>query len=197
MIYLKTTRKVTILGKLNQILLISLIILVAYDTATANQIKPSLLIYNDQRYIVESETIRIVTAYNAGDPNQTDDTPCISANGENLCEALARGERRCAANFVPLGTSLHVDKFGVCVVTDRTNKRYRNRVDIAMQKDEYHKARRFGRQRLHVKILVNKQPATIRLVLKEVKILMPPIIAMTSLDGRLIIHDGEPIGPIT
>ena len=180
MIYLKTTRKVTILGKLNQILLISLIILVAYDTATANQIKPSLLIYNDQRYIVESETIRIVTAYNAGDPNQTDDTPCISANGENLCEALARGERRCAANFVPLGTSLHVDKFGVCVVTDRTNKRYRNRVDIAMQKDEYDKARRFGRQRLPVKVLVNNQVPTIKLLLKEVKILMPPIILAIS-----------------
>jgi 3D (Asp-Asp-Asp) domain-containing protein len=197
MTYLKIRLKGSILGKLNEILFVLLIILATYDTAAANQLKSSLLIYNDQQYIVESETIRIVTAYNAGDPNQTDDTPCVSADGENLCRALAKGEKRCAANFVPLGTSLHVDKFGVCVVTDRTNKRYRNRVDIAMQKDEYDKARRFGRQKLHVRILVNKQPATIRLVLKEVKILMPPIISMTSSDGRLIIHDGGPIGPIT
>ena len=28
-----------------------------------------------------------------------------------------------------------------------------NRVDIAMHKNEYHKARRFGRQKLHVKII--------------------------------------------
>ena len=41
----------------------------------------------------------------------------------------------------------------VCLVTDRTNKRYRNRVDIAMQKDEYHKARQFGRQKLTVKVI--------------------------------------------
>ena len=88
---------------------------------------------------------------------QTDDTPCISANGENLCEALAKGLKRCAANFVPLNSRLYVDKIGVWLVTDRANKRYRNRVDIAMQKSEYHKALQFGRQRLHVKII---QPTT-------------------------------------
>jgi 3D (Asp-Asp-Asp) domain-containing protein len=105
------------------------------------------------RFIVLSETIRVVTAYNAGDPRQTDDSPCISANGENICHALAKGEKRCAANFVPLGSSLYVDKIGVCLVTDRTNKRYRNRVDIAMKKNEYQQARRFGRQKLKVKII--------------------------------------------
>ncbi len=102
---------------------------------------------------MRSETIRVVTAYNAGDPRQTDDTPCIAANGENICKALAKGKKRCAANFVPLGSHLHVDKIGVCLVTDRTNKRYRNRVDIAMQKHEYHKARQFGRQKLTVKVI--------------------------------------------
>ena len=91
-----------------------------------------------------------------GCPRQTDDTPCISANGENICRALAQGEMRCAANFVPLGSHLYVDKIGVCLVTDRMNRRYRNRVDIAMQKDEYRKARRFGKQKLHVKILDSK-----------------------------------------
>jgi 3D (Asp-Asp-Asp) domain-containing protein len=105
---------------------------------------------------VRSETIRIVTAYNVGDPRQTDNTPCISANGENICKALAKGKKRCAANFVPLGTRLHVEKVGVCLVTDRTNKRYRNRVDIAMKKNEYPKARQFGRQKLKVKILADR-----------------------------------------
>jgi 3D (Asp-Asp-Asp) domain-containing protein len=46
-----------------------------------------------------------------------------------------------------------MEKIGVCLVTDRTNKRYRNRVDIAMQRDEYQKARKFGRQKLTVKII--------------------------------------------
>jgi 3D (Asp-Asp-Asp) domain-containing protein len=119
----------------------------------ADPIQPSSLAYKEQHYVVRSETIRVVTAYNAGDPRQTDDTPCIAANGENICKALANGKKRCAANFVPLGSHLHVDKVGVCLVTDRTNKRYRNRVDIAMKKDEYHKARRFGRQKLTVKII--------------------------------------------
>ena len=139
-------------------LFISLLILVACGaTATADLANSSLLIYNNQQFIVKSESIRIVTAYNAGDPRQTDDTPCISANGENLCEALARGQKRCAANFVPLNSRLYVDNFGVCLVTDRTNKRYRNRVDIAMQKNEYHKAIQFGLQKLQVKII---QPVT-------------------------------------
>jgi 3D (Asp-Asp-Asp) domain-containing protein len=129
------------------------IVLLFYNTAQADSIKLASLTPKDQDYIVRSETIRVVTAYNAGDPRQTDDTPCIAANGENICKALAKGKKRCAANFVPLGSHLHVDKVGVCLVTDRTNKRYRNRVDIAMQKNEYHKARQFGRQKLIVKVI--------------------------------------------
>jgi 3D (Asp-Asp-Asp) domain-containing protein len=49
---------------------------------------------------------------------------------------------------------LCVDKIGVCLVTDRTNRRYHNRVDIAMQKHAYRKARQFGQQKLHVKIIM-------------------------------------------
>lgn len=109
---------------------------------------------------VVSETIRIVTAYNAGDPAQNQGDPCISANGENLCQALSEGKKRCAANFVPLGTKLYVDKYGIFVVTDRTNKRYRNRVDIAMKLDEIHKAKQFGKKRLNVKILKNRKDSS-------------------------------------
>jgi 3D (Asp-Asp-Asp) domain-containing protein len=134
--------------------IISIIVLLFCVTTNADQSDSSLLVHINQGYIVKSETIRVVTAYNAGDPRQTDGTPCISANGENLCMALEKGQMRCAANFVPLGSHLYIDKIGVCLVTDRTNKRYRNRVDIAMRKNEYQKARRFGRQKLHVKIIV-------------------------------------------
>ena len=104
-------------------------------------------------YQVVSETVRFVTAYNVGDPRQCWGDPCISANGENICAALDLGMRRCAANFVPLGTELFIQEYGICVVTDRTNRRYRNRVDIAMKLNEYWKAKKFGKQRLFVKIL--------------------------------------------
>ena len=104
-------------------------------------------------YVVKSQTIRYVTAYNVGDEGQTDDTPCIGAANTNLCEALARGEKHCAANFVKLGTKLHIQNVGLCIVTDRMNKRYRNRVDIAMPKEDYKKALTFGCQKLIVRIL--------------------------------------------
>ena len=103
--------------------------------------------------VVVSETIRIITAYNAGDPTQNHGNPCIAASGENLCKALSTGKKRCAANFVPLGTRLYIEKYGIFEVTDRTNRRYRNRVDIAMKLDEIHKAKQFGKQKLNVKIL--------------------------------------------
>jgi len=152
----KEKGKILNLAKSTKSLFILLIIFTALDIAYADPMMSLLLYPKTQDYKVKSETIRVVTAYNVGDPRQTDNTPCISANGENICRALADGEMRCAANFVPLGSRLHVDKIGVCLVTDRMNKRYRNRVDIAMRKDEYRKALRFGRQKLHVKILDNK-----------------------------------------
>ncbi len=133
---------------------IAAIMVAVCSVAHADDIDPPLLVYKNQRYVVESETIRVVTAYNAGDPAQTDDSPCISASGEDLCAALELGRKRCAANFVPLGSKLYVDKIGVCLVTDRTNSRYRHRVDIAMPRNAYHRARRFGRQKLNVKIIL-------------------------------------------
>ena len=98
-------------------------------------------------------TIREVTAYNVGDPKQNYGNPCISANGENICAALAKGLRRCAANFVPFGTKLRIEKHGYCTVTDRMNKRYKNRVDIAMKLNEKGRALKFGLQRLKVEIV--------------------------------------------
>jgi 3D (Asp-Asp-Asp) domain-containing protein len=149
----KEKGKIAKLSMIAKSLYILLINFLAFGIASADPMASPILVHKDQLYKVRSETIRVVTAYNVGDPRQTDDTPCISANGENICRALAEGEMRCAANFVPLGSHLYVDKIGVCLVTDRMNRRYRNRVDIAMQKEEYHKALRFGKQKLHVKIL--------------------------------------------
>lgn len=105
-------------------------------------------------------SIREVTAYNVGDPEQNHGNPCISANGENICVALNTGFKRCAANFVPFGTQLYIATYGVCTVTDRMNSRYRNRVDIAMKKTEKDKALQFGLKKLKVTILGSSNPKT-------------------------------------
>lgn len=102
---------------------------------------------------IASEAIRRVSAYNVGVPAQTDSSPCISANGEDICRTVALGYKRCAANFVPLGTDLLIDNFGQCKVVDRMNSRYPNSVDIAMSADEIKRARQFGIQKLNIKIL--------------------------------------------
>ena len=97
--------------------------------------------------------VREVTAYNVGDPYQTDNTPCISANGENICAALELGYKRCAANFVPFGTILRIQNYGECMVTDRMNSRYKNRVDIAFPLSKRREALNFGIQKLLVEIV--------------------------------------------
>ena len=95
---------------------------------------------------------RYVTAYNVGVVAQTDDTPCVGASGDNLCELVNQGINICAANFVRLGTIIEIEGFGTCVVLDRMNKRYTSRVDIAMGPDEIAKAKSFGLQRKKVGI---------------------------------------------
>lgn len=104
-------------------------------------------------YEVKSETIREVSAYNAGDRNQTDDSPCIGAWGDNICELLEQGVIVYAANFVPYRTELNIDKIGHGIVLDRLASRYSNRVDYAMRLDEFERAKKFGVQKLNVQIL--------------------------------------------
>ena len=101
----------------------------------------------------DQASIREVTAYNVGDPKQNYGDPCIAANGENICAALNLGLKRCAANFVPFGTQLSIEHYGVCTVTDRMNRRYKDRVDIAMKVTEKDKALQFGVKKLKVTIL--------------------------------------------
>lgn len=111
---------------------------------------------------VVNETIREVAAYNVGDPAQTDDTPCIGAYSKvNLCEELEKGTKVCAANFVPLGTKLQIIAGNgwefECVVWDRMNSRFTNRVDIAMSLEEKDRAIKFGLQNLTVRILGDRE----------------------------------------
>lgn len=121
-----------------------------YKTESMNKCEIQSPVANNEK--IEA-TLREVTAYNAGIPNQTDASPCISASGDNICKLLAQGEKICATNYVPLGTKLYIENYGECIVLDRMNSRFQNRVDIAMQAHEYERAVKFGKQNLEVSII--------------------------------------------
>ena len=92
-----------------------------------------------------------ITAYSST-PDQTDSTPCITANGFNLCK---HGEENIiAANFLPFGAKVRIpDHFGdkIFIVQDRMNARYKNRVDIWMK--DRSSAKKWGIRYAQVEIL--------------------------------------------
>lgn len=73
-----------------------------------------------------------ITAYNS-EAGQTDDSPCITANGYDVCTNGV--EDTIAANFLKFNTKVKIPElFGdrVFVVRDRMNKKHPNRVDVWM-----------------------------------------------------------------
>jgi len=83
-----------------------------------------------------------VTAYTS-DVVQTDESPCITASGLNVCER--NKEDIVAANFLPLGARVRIpDLYGdrVFYVQDRMNARYDRHLDIWMK--DYQDAKQFG-----------------------------------------------------
>jgi len=101
--------------------------------------------------IVISTSIRTVTAYNSL-PEQTDDTPCITANGFNVCEHDI--EDTIAANFLKFGTKVRIPElFGdrIFIVRDRMNQRFSDRVDVWMK--DYEEARKLGKQNVQIEVI--------------------------------------------
>jgi len=92
------------------------------------------VIVSEPEIRVISSSFHSMTAYNS-EVGQTDDSPCITANGFNVCEHGI--EDTVAANFLPFGTKIRMPElFGdrIFIVRDRMNKRYSERVDIWMLK---------------------------------------------------------------
>lgn len=91
-----------------------------------------------------------VTAYNSL-AGQTDSTPCITANGFDLCKNDTQNV--IAANFLPFGTKIRFPDYDpdtIYTVQDRMNARYAYRADIWMKtKGE---AKIFGIKRLKMEI---------------------------------------------
>lgn len=97
-----------------------------------------------------SEFTGEVSAYNLGDVSQNDDSPCIGAFNENLCEAK---DLVFANNYYLPGTLVCIDKVGCGRVADRMNSRYgKEHFDIAMKLEDKQVALNFGRQNLTVRI---------------------------------------------
>jgi len=83
-----------------------------------------------------------ITAYTS-EAAQTDDTPCITASGMDVC--ARNQEDIIAANFLPIGTRVRIPElFGdrIFTVQDRMNKRYDKRVDVWFK--DLNEARKFG-----------------------------------------------------
>ena len=97
------------------------------------------------------KTMRVtVTAYTST-VDQTDASPCITANGLNVCERDT--EDIIAANFLPFGTRVKMPEyFGdrVFIVADRMNARYTNRVDVWLK--DRNDAKQFGVRYLEIEI---------------------------------------------
>jgi 3D (Asp-Asp-Asp) domain-containing protein len=82
---------------------------------------------------------------------QTDASPCITANGFNVCKH--NEEDVIATNMFPFGTKIiipSIDPNRVFTVEDRMNARYQNHIDIWM-KDKTD-AIQFGRRTLEIQI---------------------------------------------
>lgn len=98
-----------------------------------------------------SYTMRVTaTAYNSL-PNQTDDTPFITASGTHVRLGVI------AANFLPMGTKVKIpDYYGdqVFIVEDRMNQRYDKRIDIWMEGIQ--EARQFGVRTVAIEVYRGK-----------------------------------------
>ena len=85
---------------------------------------------------------RTITAYSST-PEQTDDTPLITASGETVRDGIV------ATNELPFGQKIMIEGIDkIFEVVDRTNKRYNYRIDIWLPTTD--EALRFGRQELMV-----------------------------------------------
>lgn len=108
---------------------------------------------------VTRSSFHTLTAYNS-EAAQTDDSPCITANGFDVC---AHGiEDTIAANFLKFGTKVRIPElFGdrIFIVRDRMNKRYPDRVDVwFLSKSE---ARQFGVRHATIEVIEIIEPEII------------------------------------
>lgn len=93
-------------------------------------------------------TLSATISYYTASKDETDSTPCITADGTNICPAR---EGIIATNWLPVGTKIKVDG-KVYRVADRMNQRYQwPYMDILVESKAI--AKKNGRQNKEVEIL--------------------------------------------
>lgn len=93
-----------------------------------------------------------VSAYTSR-TQETDQSPEIAANGQNIWNLYQKGIKTCATNDYKFGTVLRVEGYGDCIVSDRMNRRYtgKGNVDLYFGYD-LKAARSFGRKKLIIEV---------------------------------------------
>ena len=93
-------------------------------------------------------TYTVMASAYSSTPDQTDDTPFITAKGTYVRDGIV------AANFLPFGTAIKIPEvFGdkIFIVEDRMNKRYRYNVDVWFPSKEL--AKQFGRKTVRIEVI--------------------------------------------
>ncbi|MBI5254740.1 3D domain-containing protein [Candidatus Falkowbacteria bacterium] len=102
---------------------------VLFKSGTSNDL--ITLAYLAQQEVKIVKKMKVVTTAYSSEPAQTDDTPCITANGYDVC--AANEENVVAANFLQFGTKVRIPSlYGskIFYVYDRMNPRYNSRIDL-------------------------------------------------------------------
>ncbi len=105
---------------------------------------------------LSSETVFVIATAYSSTPDQTDESPCITADGFDLCAYYEANHLAdtIAANFLPLGTVVKIPElYGdrLFEVRDRMNSRYGyGRIDLWMP--SRFEAKRFGTKYLKLEI---------------------------------------------
>jgi 3D (Asp-Asp-Asp) domain-containing protein len=109
---------------------------------------------NSDKVSVQSHGVlyKTVTAYTSR-PEETDSTPEIAANGENIMRLWEKGDFTCAGSF-QFGTVIWVEGLGNCTIRDRLHPRFSHRIDWhAGGADQLMVALQIGKQKRKVKVL--------------------------------------------
>lgn len=108
------------------------------------------IIIRDSVDYIKGESIDVwATAYTS-DPNETDDTPFITASGSYVYDGVI------AANFLPIDTKVRIPElYGdkIFTVEDRMNSRYDNLNIIDIWFKDKPEAIKFGKKYIEIEIL--------------------------------------------
>lgn len=73
---------------------------------------------------LKSKRVKATISFYTSEARQTDDSPEIAANGQNIWHLYQNGQKTCASNDYKIGTKLSIEGIGTCIVRDRMNSRY-------------------------------------------------------------------------